>query len=408
MKAHALAAGVVVFLSACGDELPPPRSPEQRTSDSAPALAALQAARFDEAAREASAALALDPRNAQAAAVRAIAGYQRAGHDLVAELGEIIDQAEDLTFFDHQAGRAAWQTFVERLDAVDRDLAVVGADAGFAMELCIACWEYDWNRNGEVDDRDRRFLEVEYDGVGGEIPEGDARRRPTFRFDVGDVEWARAMLAYQRAGVELILAYRWSQLDLLLRGGGGGMLAEPRLVIPLLDAGRVKRARKHILAGADHADRCRAAYLAETDDDREWVPNPRQKNHPIPLAVDAELYATWGAITGDLRHLVSSREGLSMRELAALVDDDLERLVPDAYVDVGRMLGEPKELVIDLRDLSERPAAVEKLLRGVLGNGFQTSMKPSPLPTRLRGMKDQLDRGEDTAEHKLRYLLWLN
>ena len=46
--------------------------------------------------------------------------------------------------------------------------------------------------------------------------------------------------------------------------------------------------------------------------------------------------------------------------------------------------------------------------RGLLGNGFQAKMKPSPLPARLRGMKQQLDRGEDTAEHKLRYLLWLN
>jgi hypothetical protein len=282
---------------------------------------------------------------------------------------------------------------------------VVAADPTFALELCIACWEHDWNRNGEIDDRDRRLMEIEYDGLGGEIPEGDPRRRPSFRFDVGDASWARAMLAYQRAGVELILAYRWSQLDLLLRGGGRG---EPRMVIPLLDAARVKRARAHILAGADHADRCREAYLAETDDDREWVPNPRQKNHPIPLAVDAELYATWAAITGDLRHLVSSREGLSIRELAALVDDDLGRLAPDAYIDLGKLLGEPKELVIDLRDLSEKPAAVERLLRGLLGNGFQKSMKPSPLPARLRGMKQQLDRGEDTAEHKLRYLLWLN
>lgn len=404
MRSHALALGVAVFLSGCGDELPPPRSPEQRTSDSAPAVQALQASRFAEAEKHAAAALQLDPRNSQAAAVRAIAGYQRAGHDLVRDIGAVIEQAEDANFFDHKAGRAAWQTFIDRLDAVDRDLAVVAADPAFALELCIACWEHDWNRNGEIDERDRRLFEIEYDGVGGEIPEGDARRRPTFRFDVGDAEWARAMLSYQRAGVELILAYRWSQLDKLLRGGSD----EPRLVIPLLDAGRVKRARKHILAGADHADRCREAYLAETDDDREWVPNPRQKNHPIPLAVDAQLYATWGAITGDVRHLVSSREGLSLRELAGLIEDDLERITPDAYIDVGKLLGEPKEIVLDFRELSETPAAVERVLRGLLGNGYQSKMKPSPLPARLRGMKDQLDRGEDTAEHKLRYLLWLN
>ena len=39
------------------------------------------------------------------------------------------------------------------------------------------------------------------------------------------------------------------------------------------------------------------AYLAETDDDREWVPNPKQQSHPMPLPVDAArigaLERTW-------------------------------------------------------------------------------------------------------------------
>ncbi len=44
----------------------------------------------------------------------------------------------------------------------------------------------------------------------------------------------------------------------------------------------------------------------------------------------------------------------------------------------------------------------------MLGNGYQARMKPSPLIGRLRAMRDQLSRGEDTFERKLRYLLWLN
>jgi hypothetical protein len=47
-------------------------------------------------------------------------------------------------------------------------------------------------------------------------------------------------------------------------------------------------------------------------------------------------------------------------------------------------------------------------LRGLIGNGYQTKMRPSPLVARLRGMKDQLDRSEDSLDRKLRYLLWLN
>jgi hypothetical protein len=35
-------------------------------------------------------------------------------------------------------------------------------------------------------------------------------------------------------------------------------------------------------------------------------------------------------------------------------------------------------------------------------------MRASPLVARLRHMHDELDRGQDTAGRKLRYLLWFN
>ncbi len=61
------------------------------------------------------------------------------------------------------------------------------------------------------------------------------------------------------------------------------MLAEllfghpPALRFPLADPGRVRRARDLILQGLDEAERTRAAYQAEHDDDREWVPDPSQR-----------------------------------------------------------------------------------------------------------------------------------
>jgi len=396
---------VVLVVAACGGPDTPARSPRDRAADSAAAVAALQASKFEDAQREAGLVLARDPRSSQAAAVRAIATYQLAGHGLVKELSAIIRNADKLTFFDHAGGRAAWQGFLTKLDAIDRDLAVVAADPSFSLELCIACWERDWNHSGEIDDRDRKLFELEFDGKGGEIPEGDPRRRPTFRFDVGDADWARAMISFQRAAGELVLAYKWSDLDKLLSGDG-----PQRLVIKLQDRERVKRARELVIAGVGYADKCRTAYLAETDDDREWLPNPRQHDHPIPLEVDAELYATWAGVTSDVRRMLQSEEGISMRELVGLADDDLETRAPDAYIDFGKMLSEPKDIVIDLATVLANPSAagVEAALRGLLGNGYQTQMLASPLVGRLRQMKGQLDRDEDTFDRKLRYLFWLN
>jgi hypothetical protein len=402
---------VLLAIAGCGGPDPAAKPPlQQRTDASAPAVTALVTSKFANAVEQANAVLARDPRDSRAAAVRAIATYQIAGHALIVELGGIIEKAEKLEFLDHAGGRAAWQGFLTKLEAIDRDLAVVAADPGFSLELCLACWEHDWNRSGEIDDNDRKMFELEFDGKGGEIAAADPRRRPTFRFDVGDAEWARAMIAFQRAAGELVLAYKWSDLDKLFGENLFGGKPPPRLTIKLTDRERVKRARQLVIAGLGHADRCRDAYLAETDDDREWVPNPRQHNHPIPLEVDDELYRTWAGVTGDVRRMLTSEEGLSMRDLVGLADDDLQTRTPAAYIDFGRMLSEPKDLTIDLSLVRGRidAAGAETLLRGVLGNGYQTQMKPSPLVGRLRAMKGQLDRDEDTFERKLRYLFWLN
>ncbi|MGE5182824.1 MAG: hypothetical protein ACM31C_12205, partial [Acidobacteriota bacterium] len=180
------------------------------------------------------------------------------------------------------------------------------------------------------------------------------------------------------------------------------------LRIHLVDAARVRRARERILAGVDEADRAREAYLAETDDDREWVPSPRQHSHPVPLAVDDALYATWAGVTGDVRRLLASEEGISLRQLGGALDRDLAHELPDAYIDIGAMLREPTDIVIVDSHDPESPEMFERVLRPLLGHGYATGMKPSPLIGRLARMKRELDHGDDTFDRKLRYLLWLN
>ena len=384
---------------ACGGE-PPARSPTQRSADSAPAVSALRAGDFTAASQAAGTALALDHGNSQAAAVRAIATYVTAADDLIAALGKVTERADALHYFDHEEGRAIWQQFLTRLDAVDADLAIAAADPAFSLELCIACWDHDWNHNGRSDAGDRRMLEIERDGSGELLPGGDPRRRPTFRFDAGDVQWARAMIAFQRAGAELVLAYRWSELDKLFLGKGAGDVR-----IQLIDKGRVQRARERILAGVAFAERCRQEYLAETDDDREWVPNPRQHG-AMPLPVDEALYTRWAEVLGDVRKLLTSEEGISLREAGAVLVT--RPSFPDAYLDVGRMLDDPQDIVLSIHGDLESPAMLEAIARGLLGHGYRTSMRASPLVARLRHMFHEVDHGDDTIERKLRYLFWLN
>ena len=393
---------LLLIVAACGAADPPPaRTNDQRATDSEPAITALRASKFDDAGKHAQAALALDPRNSRAAAVRAISAYRRAGHDLIVDLLSVLESGESLKALDHAKGRAAWTTFLSRLDAIDRDLAIVAADPSFSLEICLACWEHDWNRSGEIDANDRKMFEIELDGAGGELAEGDPRRRPTFRFDVGDAEWARAMIAFQRAAVEIVLAYKWSELDRLFSADDF-----TTITIRLDNKQRVRRAHSLVLAGLEHAARCRTAYLAETDDDCEWVPNPKQRSFAMPLPVDDALYDTWLGVLTDVRTMLRSEAGISLREAKGLVEPDDDFPIPDGFIDLGAMLRDPKDIVIDLSKTKRRDT--EGMLRDLLGDGYKKSMKPSPIVARLRRMKDELSRGEDTLGRKLRYLLWLN
>lgn len=410
-----LSISIAVVAASCSSKSQPvperPPAADQRAA-AAPAIESLRAAQFEPARERATGVLRADPSNSAAAAARALSTYVLAMSQLRREATGVLDTATRQGF-DHARMRAAMESALGDFAAVRADLDVAAADPGFSLEMCLACWERDWNHSGEVDDSDRRLMQIEIDADGREYAENDPRRRPTFRFDVGDVHWARAMVAYQSAALELILAYKWTDLDKLLMSAMGGRA--PTIRIELGDPRRVARARELILAGLDASQKTREAYLAETDDDREWVPNPSQKNHPLPLPVDAALYETWRGVLDDLRGLVAGDTGLSVAELAQLGDHRWSR-PPGGFIDIGQMLASPRTIVLDIESIGERldggdaptPEAVEALLGDVLGSYYVKSMKPSPIVGRLARIKSELERDADTFERKLRYLLWLN
>ena len=387
-----------------GAARPNPTGRPTASSAEQPAIDALVRGDFAAAGSAADRVLARTPDAARSAAIRAVARYQAAGVALLAR-GQAIEplmEGGDPAAID-RAIRGALGDFDRALATVDGDLAIAEADPTFALEVCLACWRYDWTGDREVNERDERMLEIEYDRSGAELPEGDPRRRPTFRLDHGDVLWARAMISFQRAIVHLAMGYRWSELA---RRG----LDAPVVRVPLASADDVRRARDHALAALDHAERCRQAYLAETDDDREWVPSPRQKNHPVPLEVDAALYETWGGVLADLKGLVRGETGLPLGDLLALFP---EYRGPRelGYVDIGRIFSEPRDLVIDVRGLDDLDKARDDpgpLLRSFLGGLWRQRMAPSPIVGRMRAARDSLLRGEQTLDRKLRYLFWFN
>jgi hypothetical protein len=398
---------IVLATVSCGR---PPADPTVVRHDGASSLEVLRGGDFAGAHAAATRALTRDDRDPIAAAVRALATYQRAATRFRAEVVTTLDAAEGRGL-DLERMRAIFERFGSELDAVDLDLAVAGRDPSFALELCVACWRHDWNHSGGVDDRDRALLQIGRDATGRDLPPGDPRRTPTFRFDAGDVHWARAMVAFQRAVIELGLAYDWKDLARVMYGDLFDLVTSIR--IRLVDARRVHRARDLIVFGLEQTDRARVAYLAETDDDREWLPNPRQHDRPvISMPVDDDLYATWQTVVGDVRALVQGRQGGSMAELARVWDATWSD-PPTGFVDVAKLLDDPQDVVIDLPAIArgidrDDSRGITRILGKILGGAYVAEMPASPLVDRLRRIKSEIDRGETTWSAKLRYVLYIN
>lgn len=395
----------VVFLAGCGGG----PTLAQRQVESAPAVQALQGGQFDDALTKSNAILEKQPQTPEALLVRAITRYRTTATQLVIDGRTVVVGGLEAGGINQRYLHATAKQAEADLALVDQDLAEAQKSSNVALELCLACWkDIDWNGDGRVNHRDELLLQIEVDAQGEPIPEGDPRRTPTFRFDDGDIAWARAYVGFQRAVLDIVLAYDFSGINDVLADGRRG---SKRIVLKLVDKQRITAAKERLLEAIDQSAACRAAYLAETDDDREWVPSPRQKNHPMPLEVDQTLYETWGGVLEDLRKIVNGDEGIGVADVADLFKDEVRLSGARGFVDIGGMLNRPKDIVLaeeDLEMLDKRSRNIGAVLSTVLGEYYVTSMKPSALPKRLARMKGEIDAHHEDIEHKLRYMFWLN
>jgi hypothetical protein len=401
---HRRLLSLALGLTACAGSTPhhdekPVRPLEVRAPEEAQTIALLREGRFSDAEQAATMIVTQHPDAAEARAVRAIARYKAAMHQLTIDVRTIAIAAAVARTINQPYLRSSFSTAEAELARVDDDLMNATDARDFTLELCIACWEVDWNQSGAVDDRDRALFEVEVDASDQPIPNGDPRRRPTFRFDFGDLYWARAMVAFQRAILDAVLARDLTELDVFANRRAP---MPDRITIRVVDEARQKAGVERLKDALAFSRIEHTEYLAETDDDREWMPNPRQKNHPLPLPVDDALYENWRLILDDLDRLMKSDEGIDLSELAKLAQASSAADL-HGFADVGRFIQEPRDIVLELKTNDSAD-----FFRTALGDAYVEKMHPSPLPARLSRMKDEVDRGKESLERKLKYLLWMN
>jgi hypothetical protein len=249
--------------------------------------------------------------------------------------------------------RARLESYLSRIAAIRG--ALEGIKAGkplFAIEP--GTWAVDFDGDGAISLQERYFFWTPKRGLDmSPLERSDSEERyreaymaPIINVDQSDVYWALAYCNFAEAALNLVLSYD-------LSGGDHGQIV-------LADPERVRSAAYHrLLEGIRDSVKLRASLLAETHDDREWIPNPRQTHTSFPLPMDKQTFATWGELLGHLQSLLDGKSLLAGRTEAGLPPLDLTFGICPAGtgIDVRELFMNPLRHVMDPSELTSRCVA---------------------------------------------------
>ena len=238
--------------------------------------------------------------------------------------------------------------------------------------------------------------------------------------DRGDVHWLRGYLHLQAAVGEFLLAHDLSEIvesgghrvfekvetphqwllsenrdftdnrsfdDFIVVALDAVAVASLALDIPVDEPMRMKTVLEHLESTIDNGQKMWEFILAETDDDHEWIPNPRQTG-AIGVNVRQEMIDTWLETLAEAKRIAAG-----------------EKLVPfwRDYLTSGR----PGERGINLRKVFEHPPERMRIVLWVQG----TAATPYLEQGEMTQFADEefLDRiGEVFGSNFFGFAAWFN
>ncbi|MCB1490086.1 MAG: hypothetical protein KDJ86_15260 [Bauldia sp.] len=227
--------------------------------------------------------------------------------------------------------RGLLDSFVSDIAAAEATLDGVG-DSGVKLRLDLTKLRYDANGDGTVTD-DERFVSVIQRVTG--FREEDMPPTLVFAFDKGDALWLRGYCNVIMAFGDFWLAHDWhesfdvafphffpkveSDFAKALAGPGGDPMYQEAAPFadfisffhirwPVTEPERMAAARQHIKAMIALSRESWTAIEAETDDDREWLPNPNQTSPFASVQVDAGRIAAWRAVLDQAELVIDGKK----------------------------------------------------------------------------------------------------
>lgn len=256
---------------------------------------------------------------------------------------------------DYAKIRAAHAAFLADLKAAAAALAKVESETKVVVDLNAV--HLDFASTGKVDEASRLGAVMAAMRMTG-APQAGKAEPFEIAFDRGDALWLQGYCNLLSALLEFGLAHDWRETfdisahrfypkvagarpvadagSARARGMIGDTASIADLVAmvhtirwPVIEPARLLAARDHLLAVAQLSRASWAAIRAETDDDREWLPNPKQTGAARFAPVGDEQIDGWLGV---------------MSEIEAALKG--EKLVPhwryDKGMDIARIFTEPR------------------------------------------------------------------
>ena len=230
----------------------------------------------------------------------------------------------------YEAQRAALRSFLDDLALAETTLADV-KDSALKIVIDLEKTRLDFRATGKPDPAATLMTVVR------SVSPMSVLRMPArpemfeVAFDLGDAIWLRGYCHLLSAGLEFLLAYDWRE-TFVQAGGlfypriaaeGASPLPRSQGIAEIADAvamihqihwglaeparlGKVPAHLKQVIALSRESWN---AILSETDDDREWIPSPRQKNGVLPgMPITQQRLDTWLAALDEFDAVLDGRK----------------------------------------------------------------------------------------------------
>ncbi|MDX1969204.1 MAG: hypothetical protein SFV23_18655 [Planctomycetaceae bacterium] len=296
-------------------------------------------------------------------------------------------QPEPVTY---QQVRQVFADFQSRLIAAEAELAKVDLKQEVKLPLDLLSLRLDLTGDGASGAKES-FLEVL--GVATRPRPGVPGTDMRVTFDAGDVPWLRGYCHFLAGFCDIVLAYDHQRLF-----DHTGQLLYPRHVssqpidepldltqgqpmefdrqildfvaalhlvsLPLKEPGRMESARGHLLEMIRTSRESWALILAETDNDQEWLPNPRQAG-VLGIPVTREVVDGWHGVLAEMEDLLEGRKLVPFwRDYARFLGGSRPVPAEGRGVNLRRFFAEPRDF--DLILLIQGTGALPYVERGTL------------------------------------------